>query len=165
MVLGKKGFTLLEIWLVIIILAVAVAMTIPSFTRSFGQLELRDTANHLAYLMRYAQSRAIYTQRPLRLLFEEAMTYYRLEEAEKTSEEVAEDDEEDVDYRPVSGRFGRIHRIPRDISVHTESPFIVFTPDGRIEKTQINLCQAAQCLTVSTQNQSGQVIVAEGQAQ
>ena len=165
MALGKKGFTLLEIWLVIILLAVAAAMAIPSFTRSFGQLELQDAANNLAYLMRYAQSRAIYNRRPLRLLFDDGMMNYRLEEAESDEESEIEDEDTPVEYRPVSGRFGRTFKIPNGITVDAESPSIAFNPDGRIEKTQINVCQAGQCLTVSTQNQSGYVIVAEGKAQ
>src|SRR3989338_7485961 len=112
MALSRKGFTIIEILLVIVLLTVAAAMTIPNFTRSFDKLELRDAANKLAYLMRYAQSRAIYNRRPLRLLFDRPMTRYWLEEADDVSEDEIDDETTPVSYRPVTGRFGRISKIP-----------------------------------------------------
>ena len=155
---AQKGFTLVEILLVIVVLLMVTAMAIPSFTQSFAQLQLRDTTNDLAYLMRYAQSRAIYTRRPLKLMFDEPATRYWLEEAN-----VVDEDQEDKgtdEYKPVAGRLGRVSKIPEDITIETD-PSIMFTPDGKIEKTQMSVCQEKQCLIISTQNQSGSVVVAE----
>jgi len=159
MSLSQKGFTLIEILLVLAVLGIVTAMAIPSFTRSFAQLQLRDAANDVAYVMRYAQSRAINTRRPLKLMFDEQLTSYWLEEAIQESEEG--DEEVSVDYKPVSSRLGRKSAVPDGITVEAPNPAIVFTPDGRIEKTQIKVCQKEECLIVSTQNQSGYVNVAE----
>ena len=164
MSLRPKGFTLIEILLVIVLLMIVTAMAIPSFTQSFAQLQLRDATNDIAYLMRYAQSRAIYTHRPLQLRFDELFTHYWLEQAVSPDNEELEE-EIPANYQPVSGRLGRVSRVPEGLTLNTANPSITFAPDGRIDKTQIHVCRTNQCLIISTQNQSGAVVVAEGISQ
>ena len=64
-----RGFTLVEILLVVMLIGLAAGLAVPNFSGSFSSLQLRETAENLGYLMRYAQSRAIIRRQPCRLEF------------------------------------------------------------------------------------------------
>src|SRR5262245_58839712 len=46
----NKGFTLIEILLVLFLLSIVAAVTLPQFSRSYEQLTLQDATNDIAYL-------------------------------------------------------------------------------------------------------------------
>lgn len=158
----NKGFTLIEVLLVIVLLTIVTALAIPRFNQSYAQLQLRDLTNDIAYLMRYAQSRAIHTARPLKLMFDEGNNSYWLTQAAPDDEEgPAAEEPPDVIYEKLPGRFGRVFKVPAEMTLAPTHSSVTFTPDGRIEKIQIDVCRQDQCMIVSTQNQSGYVAVIE----
>lgn len=152
------GLTAVEMLLVVLILSVVTAMTVPSFRQTYGRFRLRKTAEDLAYVMRYAQSRAIAKNRPMRLELNADLTSYFL--AQKT-----EGDASAEDFERFSGRIGRNFQIPEDIKVQTEGSYVFFWPDGNIDRQSLEVCRDTQCLTVSTKEQRGYVRIIEQQTQ
>ncbi len=68
--LPKRGFTLIELLLVIVIIGVMAAISVPSFVRSMQGNRLRSAARTVAAAGRYARSMALLHQRPVIVTFE-----------------------------------------------------------------------------------------------
>ncbi len=69
-----RGFTLVEILLVVVIMAVIAVLAVPNFSRTYAGIELHKTADDLAYRMRYVQSYAITKNTRARLEFDPSFT-------------------------------------------------------------------------------------------
>ena len=67
----QAGFTLLEILLVVVIIAIASAVAVPSFARSFRGAKLRASTRTVLMMHRNAQSKAVLGQRYMAILFDE----------------------------------------------------------------------------------------------
>jgi len=65
----KHGFTLIELLLVILIIGVMAAISVPSFVRSMQGNRLRSAARTVAAAGRYARSMAVLHQRPVVIIF------------------------------------------------------------------------------------------------
>lgn len=70
-----RGFTLIELLLVIIIIAIATGMAIPSFVRSYQGSKLRTSVRTIVMASRYARSVAVLQQMQAAILYDmEAQT-------------------------------------------------------------------------------------------
>ena len=154
----RRGFTFVEILLVVGLLGVVAAMSLPNLSQSFGQVQLRTAAGDVAYLLRYAQSRAIVTTHQFRMVFALDPLSYWLEEAGAGGDGVADGEET---YGRIKGRFGRTFLVPQGISLQADPSEIVLTPDGAITPVTVRVCQKQKCLLVTTRLQKGQVHVIE----
>lgn len=151
----NRGFTLIEIILVVALLTVVLAVTIPNFDSSYKSLQLRSTVDHMAYLLRYAQSHAVAANRQVRLEFNGEFTNYWLSEEPKNDDGQINDGDS---WQRVRGRLGREFSIPENIDIKiSEGAGMFFYPDGRIEKKHITVCQNEKCFIVSTKEQRGRV--------
>lgn len=154
----EGGFTFIEILMVVILLGVVSGLAIPHFSKSYANLRLYDTANNIAYFIRYAQSRAVIKGRPLRMVFGPSLKKYWLEQ-----EQNKENDEKEPEFARITGRWGRIFSIGQDIHLSAQEKIIMFYPDGKIDKNEISVCRGESpdapkdCIIVSTQWQQGQV--------
>lgn len=146
----NKGFTFIEIILVILILSVIVAITVPNFSRTYGTFQLKKTANDLAYIMQYAQSRAVTRNQLMRLEFNADFSKYWLTEKKDNVDQ----------FDRFRGRLGKIFDISQKTKVIADKKVVNFYPDGTIEKQYLYVCDDKQkCLTVSTKEQRGYVQV------
>ena len=146
-----KAFTLAEMLLIMVLLTVMTAVSLPNLSKTYTRIQLQNTANHLSYTMRYAQSRAITQNRPIRLAFEESTRKYRLfENVPDASEEK---------FQQLTGRWGKLIVIPREIIVALKKRSIDFYPTGEIEKTDIQMCLAKDCMVITTRQQRGSIEV------
>lgn len=149
----KKAFSLIEIILVVLILSVVAGLIIPDFSHTYSQAQLQKAANGLAYLMRYAQNRAIVKNFRIRLEFDSDFSKYWLCEEIPGSRQKT-----DVAmFKKISGRFARITKIDDKIKIEADTQMIYFYPDGTIDKQRIRMCNDNRCLTVSTREQRGNV--------
>ena len=94
-------------------------------------------------------------------MFDEQNSSYWLAQSAPVDEDAAEGETTESEYEKLPGRFGRIFKIPTGMTVQPTNPSITFNPDGRIEKSQIDVCYKDKCLIISTLNQSGYVVVQE----
>ena len=151
----KIGFTLIEIILVLLLLAIVSGLTVPNFSKTYQRLELKKAANDIAYLMRYAQSRAIAKGHQIRFEFAEDFTGYELKEQSSDKKQA------DEEFKNISGRLGNHFQVPQILHVSSEDTVINFFPDGTIDKQRISVCSVKEekCFTISTQEQRGRVLV------
>jgi len=102
-----KGFTLVELLLVTIIISVLLSVSVPHFAGSFSHMRLETAAGDIAQAIRFAQSRTIAEERPYRLLINTWSGYYRL---------LARDAESpDGQFFPLSAPYGARIRLPLNV--------------------------------------------------
>lgn len=65
----RAGFTLMEMLLVVVIIGVATAVVIPSFSASFRGARLKSAARTVAMASRFARSTAVLHQKDVALIF------------------------------------------------------------------------------------------------
>ncbi len=76
---AQKGFTLVELLVVLLILGVLLALAPPVFNRALPGLELRAAAREVAATLREARGRAIRANQEAAVAFDLAEGVYRLE--------------------------------------------------------------------------------------
>ena len=158
----EKGFSLLEIILVVLILSVIATLSLPQFSSMLSSLKFKQTVDDIAFLMRYAQSRAAVDGNVVRLEFSPDYKQYWLS---KQSEDAKFTDPQ---FEDLSGRFGGVRNISPDVSLTIKTLYVQFYADGRIDPVDIDICselrksqkedQATQkCLTITTRLKRGSV--------
>lgn len=154
------GFTLIEILLVVLLLGVVAGLAIPNFSQLYSNLQLSETTKNVAFLMRYAQGRAIIKKKLHRFEFDTVKNQcWLMQEADAN----AEKRDEGVDFQPISGKMGQSLSLPEGITLETDKPLILFYPDGKIDKARLYLHDSRnRYFTVSTQDQFGYVQIFEG---
>lgn len=158
---GIRSFTVIELLLVVVIIAVIAALAVPNFGSTYARVQLRKAADDLAYHMRYAQSYAVTKNTRVRLEFDPSFIQYWLTRQ-------SEDDAAQDAFIGLTGRMGEVISVPRGVQVSFEDgdPLLYFYPDGTMDKRRIDFCrvhpagrQSGECVFVSTQTQRGQVHV------
>jgi prepilin-type N-terminal cleavage/methylation domain-containing protein len=151
--IGKRknnGLTLIELLLVLILIGIIAGLTVGHYRASAQAWQAKSLVDDVAYLMRYAQSRAVIKHQRHYLQFDENFKSFQL---------MYQDGEE---RKAVSHHLGRKKNIPEDITIESPREKIAFYQNGTIDKLRIFFCRKDQCFTVSTQDRPGRVIVAQG---
>lgn len=157
---NPPGFTLIEVILVVVLLAVVVSLSVPQFSKSFQKLQLRQLTQDLAYCMQYAQSRAITQNKEVRLEFDpEFLKYWLTQQASSLTPPSAA-----TIYENISGRMGRVFSVPANVEIKTDDTAISFYPDGSIEKQIIEICYKQKCSLITTQEKRGSIEVYESES-
>jgi len=155
--ISKRAFTLVELLLVLVLVAMISAISFPSFVHNYEQFQLKETANSLSSLMRYAQGRAVALGREHRLEFSPDYATYRM--AVRAADP---DDPAEKNFTKVPGKFGRTYGIPPGIRAEASSQNIHFNESGQMDDAVIYLCRKERCVILSTQEQSGYVRMYDG---
>lgn len=131
---ARPGFTLLELILVMVIAAIAMALVAPQL-RGFGdRRRTEDEATQMLLLIRWARQQAVAEARPYRFNVDvDDGVYYLTAQTEGRFERVASD-------------YGRRFTLPTDMTVEWIEPrrgggdaFIRIEPTGLVEPGRIRL--------------------------
>jgi type II secretory pathway pseudopilin PulG len=144
------GFTLVELLLVFIILAVVLGLSLPNFARSHARYELRQSADSIVYAMRYCRSRAVAYNAEMAVVFGEGG--FRLEQALQGA------DGEFSRREPLSGRMARFVPFPPGVSLQGAPPKFVARPDGYMDRVTFFLLKDEYKMAVSTEDEPGHVV-------
>lgn len=151
-----KGFSLLEIMIVILIISVFVGITVPRMARTLTRMRLRYSVRQLVHNMRYVQNRAIIKNNLFRLEFNDDHDRYWISSYEQEKREKS-----DGSFKRIKGPEGSDNTIIPAIRVETDHGYIQFYPDGQIDKRLLKLCVKDHCWIVSTREQRGRVLAYE----
>lgn len=160
----NKAFTLIELLLVVLLLGVVVGFSLPNFSHAYERFQLSQSAEDLAYLIRYAQSRAIMKRTTLQLILDSVSQRYWL--MQKEASDLKANSSKDV-FKRIPGRWGHIVRLPEKISLKVEKADqreMKFYPDGKMDRIRISVSGTKEYFIVSTKEQSGSVYVFEPQS-
>ncbi len=78
------GFTMVEVLIVVSVIAVLSALSVPVYAQWLGNAEYRASARSVLYSLREARSKAIATNREHRVEFEPAQRKYRITRGNKS---------------------------------------------------------------------------------
>lgn len=117
------GFTLLEVLLVAVIVAIVISIATPQFRKSLTTLQLSNTTQDIAQLMRLLRAKAFAEKVKYQLKFNLSKRIYLSQQisAEKTVQ------------------FGASRPIPEDVNIATAVNPINFYSDGSIDEVAIYL--------------------------
>ncbi|MHC4430250.1 MAG: prepilin-type N-terminal cleavage/methylation domain-containing protein [Planctomycetota bacterium] len=132
---GKdKGFTLLELIMVMVILSTVLAMAAPSLSGFFGSRQTHDTAAQILALAQLARSQAISEGIVYRLNFDTVERTYWL-----TAQRAGI-------FEELQTGLGQIFTLPKDMVMELEDveeegmeKFLQFTPHGTVTAATIRL--------------------------
>jgi len=131
---GNRGFTLLELILVMVILSTVLAMAAPSLRGFFGSRKTHDEAAQILALTQFARSQAVSEGIIYRLNFDTNERTYWL-----TLQQAGV-------FKELETEFGHVFTFPNDIVVELEDVekyddemFFAFTPQGTVTAGTIRL--------------------------
>jgi general secretion pathway protein H len=80
--LKGKGFTLIELVIVLVLMSLSIALVAPSLSRISGTLELKSAAKKIAAVLRYCRSEAVQKGKVQQVFFDRDRREIRVEGAE-----------------------------------------------------------------------------------
>ena len=145
-----RGFSLIELLLVIIILGVLIGLVLPNLSKVYSRFQVSETAKSLVSLLRFAQAHAVMNKKTCEVEFNPTERFYLLKEEDPESW--------DVSFKEIRSDYGRKFSWPPEVTLELEIPAIRFYPNGKMDKARIVLSdQKGHFATVSTREQAGYV--------
>lgn len=150
---NRGAFTLIELVLLTVIIAVLVSISTPLFRKTYSSLSLREASYNLAKLISFIQERAVLETTKFKLTIDsEDSRYYLAKERDETPDR----------YERLSGKLGRVFKLPAHIKIAATKRSIVFYPDGRSDKTVITLSSKTKRVKMKVTGRLGNVEIDEG---
>ena len=163
---GAAGFTLLEITLVILIISVVLALTIPRF-RDPGHAELMAQAHRLELTFKLIRSEAVLNNTAYRLNFDLDQQRYWVSPHEAAMVDLAQ-------FASDIGSLAKGTRLTSAVSISDVSlptlagtvlqgqVYTVFYPDGTVDPTVIHLATSKEAYTLWVDLMSSKLKVRPG---
>lgn len=123
----QRAFTLLELLVVIAVISVTLGLLIPSFHKTFSDIQLNACVQDMVSFIRYARERAIVENTVFRLNLDMGEGSYWLTKKEP---------DKDSFSRP-SEKLGRKHTVSGALRIEASENTVDFYPDGEIGASQI----------------------------
>ncbi len=127
----KRGFTLIELSLVALIIIIMVSISMPLFRRTYYDIQLDEASYNIAKFMNYGRARAVAEGAKTRLNFDFNTGKYWL---------TVNNDPEKTDYfENIEGKLGRLYTVPAGIEITGEENHLTFYPNGRSDGFKLSL--------------------------
>jgi type II secretion system protein H len=132
---NKSGFTLIEMTIVMMIIAIASSILSVAFTRSTLQQKLEVSAWKLSSFLNYAKAQSMRTGKIYRVSIDKEKNKYQLEVKEEPKEE-----KEEIKFIPPKGNLGEEQNLERGIFFKEIQPsqenivYIMFFPNGSTQE-------------------------------
>ena len=129
-----KGFTLLELILVMIILCTVLAMASPSLRGFFSSRQLNDMTEQIQAMTRYAKVQSVFESRYYRVNFDANKRLYWISYLRESQ------------YERLSNNFGNLYSIPTEIDISFHNVpydngiyYFEFDPEGYSKEASVRL--------------------------
>ena len=150
----NKGFTLIELCVVSVIILVLISISTPLFRKTLTDLELREAVSRLEKFILFSQQEAIVNETIHKIVFDFENKKYRL------YSEIGEGG--NLEFSASKGKFGRIFNLPRSIDIEGDKDEILFYPDGHSGVAKLRLINKNdKVLELTVTGMMGNVIVTE----
>lgn len=139
----KRGLSLVELLIVIIIIGILTAAAVPHFKKTFDRFEFENFSRNIYYLIQYLQNSAIV----------EKKIYYLNIDQEKA--EFVARCLENGETTALKGRFAKVFKVPQGsrVNIEPEAEFICFFPNGKIDDLAIILTDRyGEMITINTKS-------------
>ena len=143
------GFTLVELFLVISLMAVMTAIAVPRFKKTTEGLRLKNTAFNLYKLALSAQESAVTQGRDVCIHFQFKDGTYQL--LKRT----------DGVFGPAEGRWAKKMRVPEGVSLKGKTDDLVCFSDGHCEPASFTISGEGGRYELSIENLGGTVRIRE----
>lgn len=147
------GFTLVELIVSLVVLAVVLGLALPNFSSGFGGFQLQHCADDLKTGARWAQAMAMGQRRVYVLNFAADRKSYRIMRV------APESTEKEEKLEAVRSSAGRSSRIPSGVQVNVKEDRLRFYPDGTIDPAVIELVSGPKKLMLSSAAMRGQLVM------
>ena len=127
----SRGFTLIELVLVILFISIITALSTPLFKNTFSELELKNTTFNLSKIINYAQEMAIIDKASYKLNFDFDGGAYWLTKSYFVDGKQT--------FTKLEGKYGRKFYFPDGLVFTASKKEIVLYPDGRSDTAEINI--------------------------
>lgn len=138
MVKQSKGFTLIELMVVIVVLGVMMTLIIPQLG-NIGDANLKRSARHLTGMIRFLRDEAQAKKTVYRLRFDIQGGKYWAEEFTILSKDTAEFTRMQTAMTNEGSLAGQTTFKDVQVGSHLDDPYMLFTPDGWVEPAFIHL--------------------------
>ncbi len=129
----KRGFALIELVIVLILISLSLALVAPSFSRVAKRIELKGTAQRISGILRYFRSESIAKGKVYQVLFDLNLREIRIKSLET-------DEENERNKEPDQPLARRSYPLPEGIQIKeidipfsgnaSDVPAIEFYPNG-----------------------------------
>lgn len=172
-----RGFTLIELIVVLFFMVVAASVVVPRMPVLLESMAMRDAARDVSTLIRQARELAVLREEPIAVRYNESVgfTLEQVEvEIEQTTEQSTQTEEEEQNKPPIPSTVVgvpqgvtvtiQVEETQNPVLLPSESGELVFTPDGRCQNARILLAdpRGTGGLTIRV-NQNGANVSVEGQ--
>ncbi|MBF0490281.1 MAG: prepilin-type N-terminal cleavage/methylation domain-containing protein [Candidatus Omnitrophica bacterium] len=151
---NSLAFTLVELLMVMVIVSIIVALSVPNFSKSFKRLELKKTAGDIVYVVRWAQSRAMTEHVDYKLVFVNDLRGYQVLRGDSTEGQTNQA------FSLVSTSMGRVFVIPDSVTIDHNQTINIYC-DGTLDKARIRLFNDQESVILSTMEQRGHMFILE----
>ena len=149
---NRPGFTLIELILSSVIIAVLVGVATPLFRKTFTDLELKNMCFNVSKLIGYAQEKAVLENTQYKLVIDKEGAKYYI---------VKSDPSAPGGQRRLEERYGRTFLLPRGYELKSDKAQIVFYPDGHSDKAAIYFSGKNKSIGLKVKGNLGYVDIEE----
>lgn len=152
-----RGFTLVEMMLVVIIIAITASIAVPRYARSFGHMKLKSAALDIAATVEHARNAAVLEEQALRLTVSSGGSVCTIS---SDREGLDQDAFSPVVYRLPSGIV--IESLVFDDPLLGGKDYVRFLPDGWSERCTLSVAdQTGDAFEVLVQTGLGRTLIAQ----